>query len=40
MYKIILSDEAAMEIVKLMKSHPQAFKKFEQMMPELEQHPL
>lgn len=22
-----------------MKSHPQAFKKFEQMMPELEQHP-
>ena len=39
MYKIVLSDEAAIEIVKLKKSHPQTYKKFRSIMPELEQHP-
>ena len=39
MFKVELSENATKELLKLMKSHPQAFKKFEQMMPELEQHP-
>jgi len=38
-FKVELSENATKELLKLMKSHPQAFKKFEQMMPELEQHP-
>ena len=39
MFKVELSENETKELLKLMKSHPQAFKKFEQMMPELEQHP-
>ena len=39
MFKVELSENATKELLKLMRSHPQAFKKFEQMMPELEQHP-
>ena len=39
MFKVELSENATKELLKLMKSHPQAFKKFEQMMPELEQYP-
>ena len=39
MYKIEFSEEATKELLKLMKSDVQAYKKFESLIPELQEHP-
>lgn len=39
MYEIEFSEEATKELLKLMKSDVQAYKKFESLIPELQQHP-
>lgn len=39
MYKIEFSEEATKELLKLMKSDVQAYKKFESLIPELREHP-
>ena len=38
MYKIEFSEEATKELLKLMKSDVQAYKKFESLIPELREH--
>ena len=39
MYQIEFSEEATEELLKLMKSDVQAYKKFESLIPELQEHP-
>ena len=39
MYQIEFSEEATKELLKLMKSDVQAYKKFESLIPELQEHP-
>lgn len=39
MYKIEFSEEATNELLKIMKSDVQAYKKFESLIPELQEHP-
>lgn len=39
MYQIEFSEEATKELLKLMKSDVQAYKKFESLIPELREHP-
>lgn len=39
MYQIEFSEEATTELLKLMKSDVQAYKKFESLIPELQEHP-
>lgn len=39
MYKVAFSKEALEELLKIRKSMPQAYKKFEKIIRELEQHP-
>ncbi len=39
MYKVTFSKEALEELLKIRKSMPQAYKKFEKIIGELEQHP-
>lgn len=39
MYQIEFSEEATKELFKLMKSDVQAYKKFESLIPELQEHP-
>ena len=39
MYKIEFSEEATEELIKMMKSDVQAYKKFESLIPELLEHP-
>lgn len=39
MYKVAFSKEALNELLKIRKSVPQAYKKFEKIIRELEQHP-
>lgn len=38
MYEIVFSDEATKELLKMMKSDIQAYKKFENLIPELREH--
>ena len=39
MYEIEFSEEATKELLKMMKSDVQAYKKFESLIPELQEHP-
>ena len=39
MYEIEFSEEATKELLKMMKSDIQAYKKFEDLIPELREHP-
>lgn len=39
MYQIEFSEEARKELYKMMKSDVQAYKKFESLIPELQEHP-
>ena len=39
MYQIEFSEEARKELYKIMKSDVQAYKKFESLIPELQEHP-
>lgn len=39
MYEIEFSEEATKELLKMMKSDVQAYKKFESLIPELREHP-
>ena len=39
MYEIEFSEEATKELLKMMKSDIQAYKKFENLIPELREHP-
>lgn len=38
MYEIVFSDEATKELLKMMKSDIQAYKKFENLIPKLREH--
>ena len=39
MYEIEFSEEATKELIKMMKSDVQVYKKFESLIPELREHP-